>query len=46
MMSGLRLSPITLLLGFCLALGVGAVAGLLPALAAMRLRVAVALRRV
>ncbi len=46
MMSGLRLSPITLLLGFCLALGVGAVAGLLPALGAMRLRVAVALRRV
>jgi len=46
MMSGLRLSPLTLLLGFCLALGVGAVAGLLPALGAMRLRVAVALRRV
>jgi len=46
MMSGLRLSPLTLLLGVCLALGVGAVAGLLPALGAMRLRVAVALRRV
>jgi putative ABC transport system permease protein len=46
MMSGLSLSPITLLFGFCLALGVGAVAGLLPALGAMRLRVAVALRRV
>jgi putative ABC transport system permease protein len=46
MMSGLRLSPLTLLLGFCLGLGVGAVAGLLPALGAMRLRVAVALRRV
>jgi putative ABC transport system permease protein len=46
MMSGLRLSPLILLLGFCLALGVGAVAGLLPALGAMRLRVAVALRRV
>jgi len=46
MMSGLSLSPITLLFGFCLALGVGAVAGLLPAFGAMRLRVAVALRRV
>jgi putative ABC transport system permease protein len=33
-------------LGFMLALGVGAVAGLLPAVAAMRLRVADALRRV
>jgi putative ABC transport system permease protein len=46
MMGGLRLSPLTLLFGFFLALGVGAVAGLLPALGAMRLRVAVALRRV
>jgi len=33
-------------LGFALALGVGAVAGLLPAVAAMRLRVVQALRRV
>jgi len=33
-------------LGFMLALGVGAVAGILPAVAAMRLRVADALRRV
>jgi putative ABC transport system permease protein len=46
MMQGLRISPLTLLFGFFLALGVGAVAGLLPALGAMRLRVAVALRRV
>jgi len=46
MMQGLRLSPLTLLFGFFLALGVGVVAGLLPALGAMRLRVAVALRRV
>jgi putative ABC transport system permease protein len=33
-------------LGFALALGVGVVAGLLPAIAAMRLRVVDALRRV
>jgi putative ABC transport system permease protein len=46
MMGALRLSPRVLLFGFFLALGVGAVAGLLPALGAMRLRVAVALRRV
>jgi putative ABC transport system permease protein len=46
MMGALRLSPLILLFGFFLALGVGAVAGLLPALGAMRLRVAVALRRV
>jgi putative ABC transport system permease protein len=46
MMAGLRLSPLVLLFGFFLALGVGAVAGLLPALGAMRLRVAVALRRI
>jgi len=46
MLGSLRLSPLVLLFGFFLALGVGAVAGLLPALGAMRLRVAVALRRV
>jgi putative ABC transport system permease protein len=46
MMGALRLSPLILLFGFFLALGVGAVAGLLPALGAMKLRVAVALRRV
>jgi len=46
MMGALRFPPLVLLFGFFLALGVGAVAGLLPALGAMRLRVAVALRRV
>jgi putative ABC transport system permease protein len=46
MLQGLRLPPLWLGLGFLLALGVGAVAGLLPAIGAMRLRVADALRRV
>jgi putative ABC transport system permease protein len=46
MLGALRLSPLVLVFGFFLALGVGAVAGLLPAFGAMRLRVAVALRRV
>jgi putative ABC transport system permease protein len=46
MLQGLRLPPLWLGLGFLLALGVGAVAGLLPAIGAMRLRVAEALRRV
>jgi putative ABC transport system permease protein len=46
MLAGLRIPPLTLLLGFLLALSVGAIAGLLPAVGAMRLRVAEALRRV
>jgi putative ABC transport system permease protein len=46
MMSGLGLPPHMLVLGLLLALGVGAVAGFLPAIGAMRLRVAEALRRV
>jgi putative ABC transport system permease protein len=46
MLAGLRIPLLTLLLGFLLALSVGAVAGLLPAVGAMRLRVAEALRRV
>ncbi len=46
MLAGLRLPLFTLGLGFLLALGVGAIAGLLPAIGAMRLRVADALRRV
>jgi putative ABC transport system permease protein len=46
MLQGLRLPPLWLGLGLLLALGVGAIAGLLPAIGAMRLRVADALRRV
>lgn len=46
MLQGLRLPPLWLGLGFLLALSVGAIAGLLPAIGAMRLRVAEALRRV
>ncbi len=46
MLAGLRLPLFTLGLGFLLALAVGAIAGLLPAIGAMRLRVADALRRV
>jgi putative ABC transport system permease protein len=46
MLRGLRLPPIWLGLGWLLALGVGAIAGLVPAVGAMRLRVAEALRRV
>lgn len=46
MLGGLYISPLTFGLGFFLALGVGAAAGLLPALGAMRLRVVDALRRV
>ncbi len=46
MLSGLRLPAAWLAYGFVLALGVGAAAGLLPAVGAMRLRVADALRRV
>lgn len=46
MLAGLHLPPLTLVLGFILAVGVGAVAGLLPAVGAMRLRVVDALRRV
>jgi putative ABC transport system permease protein len=46
MLAGLRLPLFTLGLGFLLAVGVGAIAGLLPAISAMRLRVADALRRV
>ncbi len=46
MLGMLYVSPLTFVLGFLLALGVGAVAGLLPAVGAMRLRVVTALRRV
>jgi putative ABC transport system permease protein len=46
MLGALYVSPLTFGLGFVLALGVGAGAGLLPALGAMRLRVVDALRRV
>ncbi len=46
MLQGLHLPPLWLGLGWLLALTVGAVAGILPAVAAMRLRVAEALRRV
>lgn len=46
MLAGLRLPPLWLGIGLLVALGVGAVAGLLPAVGAMRLRVADALRRV
>ncbi len=46
MLAGLHLSLPILGLGFLLAIGVGIAAGLLPAIGAMRLRVADALRRV
>jgi putative ABC transport system permease protein len=46
MLAGLRLPPLWLGLGFLLALVVGALAGLLPAIGAMRLRVADARGRV
>ncbi len=46
MLGVLYVSPLTFGLGFVLALGVGAAAGLLPALGAMKLRVVDALRRV
>jgi putative ABC transport system permease protein len=46
MIGPLYVAPFSLLLGFLLALGVGAAAGILPALSAMRLRVVDALRRV
>jgi putative ABC transport system permease protein len=46
MIGPLYVAPLSLLLGFLLALGVGAAAGILPAVSAMRLRVVDALRRV
>jgi putative ABC transport system permease protein len=46
MIGPLYVAPVSLLLGFLLALGVGAAAGILPAVSAMRLRVVDALRRV
>ena len=46
MLGTLYVSPVTFGFGFVLALGVGAAAGLLPAIGAMRLRVVDALRRV
>ena len=46
MLGALYVSPLTFGVGFVLALGVGAAAGLLPALGAMKLRVVDALRRV
>ena len=46
MLGALYISPLTFGFGFVLALGVGAAAGLLPALGAMKLRVVDALRRV
>jgi putative ABC transport system permease protein len=46
MLGVLYVSPLTFVLGFVLALGIGVAAGLLPALGAMRLRVVDALRRV
>jgi putative ABC transport system permease protein len=46
MLGALYVSPLTFGFGFVLALGVGAAAGLLPALGAMKLRVVDALRRV
>jgi putative ABC transport system permease protein len=46
MLGALYVSPLTFGVGFVLALGVGAAAGFLPALGAMRLRVVDALRRV
>jgi putative ABC transport system permease protein len=46
MLGVLYVSPLTFATGFLLALAVGAAAGLLPALGAMRLKVVDALRRV
>ena len=46
MLAGLQLPPVWLGVGFLLALAMGALAGLLPAVGAMKLRVADALRRV
>jgi putative ABC transport system permease protein len=46
MLGALYVSPLTFGVGFVLALGVGAAAGFLPALGAMKLRVVDALRRV
>ncbi len=46
MLGGLYVSPFTFGLGFVLALGIGAAAGILPALGAMNLRVVDALRRI
>ncbi len=46
MIGPLYVAPLSLLLGLLLALGVGAAAGILPAVSAMRLRVVDALRRV
>jgi putative ABC transport system permease protein len=46
MLGALYVSPLTFLTGFVLALAVGAAAGLLPAIGAMRLRVVDALRRI
>ncbi len=46
MLGVLYVSPLTFVAGFALALAVGAAAGLLPAIGAMRLRVVDALRRI
>jgi putative ABC transport system permease protein len=46
MLGVLYVSPMTAVTGFVLAIAVGAAAGLLPAIGAMRLRVVDALRRV
>ncbi len=46
MLGVLYVSPVTFVAGFALAIAVGAAAGLLPAIGAMRLRVVDALRRV
>jgi putative ABC transport system permease protein len=46
MLGALYVSPVTFGLGFVLALGIGAAAGILPALGAMNLRVVDALRRI
>jgi len=46
MLGVLYVSPLTFVVGFVLALAVGAAAGLLPAIGAMRLRVVDALRRI
>jgi putative ABC transport system permease protein len=46
MLGMLYVSPLTFVTGFALALGVGAASGLLPGIAAMRLRVVDALRRI
>jgi ABC-type antimicrobial peptide transport system permease subunit len=46
MLGALYVSPLTFGSGFLLALGIGVVAALLPAIGAMKLRVVDALRRV